>query len=365
MRAVMTLVPVLALTVCGAPLAERSFEDRPDDDPAGHQIHFMYVVPRDGHDVARDRDGTIERSVSLIQSWLAKVTQGEPVALGVDLLNGRPDVTFARLSRSDAEVFAHGERMRATIEAELRAMGFDDQRKVYAVFYEGQGRQCGAGPWPPETPGTYGVVFLRGQPPRGNPCDMLLQASREGPRYADFAILHEVLHALGAVGRCAPNHWRAGHVADSYADLMYSGPSSWSPAALDVGRDDYFGHGRSDCPDLARSAFMRPVSASPELPPGWPYAVAPTRPCSEEHSLGSVSRPIGKVEFTNLTSHPVRVYRLDAEGDRARLFTLSPFGTLPEAAEAADAWTVTDDQDRCLVVFTALSGWSRASIRAP
>lgn len=365
MRATVAVISLAAIIGCGPPQAVRALNDRPDDDSAGHQVHFMYVVPSDGTDEARDRTGTLERSISAMQGWLAKVTQGAPMTLGVDSFERRPDVTFVRLSRTEADVRAHGSRVRQTIETELRARGFDHPRKVYAVFYEGEGDRCGVGPWPPEEPGTYGVIFLRGHPVVGNPCETLLVPSSEGPLYADFAILHEILHALGAVGRCAPNHVRSGHVSDSRADLMYSGPESWRPSALDVGRDDYFGHGRSDCPDIARSAFVRPLPASPELPPGWPYAEAPARPCSEERSLGGRSRPVGKIAFTNLTPDAVRVYRLDPDGDRAIAFTLSAFGVSMEIAQAADAWTVTDEQDRCLAVFTAVEGWARASIRRP
>ena len=40
---------------------------------------------------------------------------------------------------------------------------------------------------------------------------------------------------------------------------MWAGQGFWSlPASLDVGRDDYYGHGRTDCPDLADSPFLTP-----------------------------------------------------------------------------------------------------------
>jgi hypothetical protein len=292
------------------------------------------------------------------------VTQGRTRTLGVDVFEGRPDVTFVRLSRTNAEVRAHGEMTRATIETELRARGFDDARNLYAVFYEGEGDQCGAGSWPPEIPGNYGVLFLRGDPTGRNPCELAFTPSADGPLYADFAILHEIVHTLGVVGRCAPNHTRRGHVSDSVADLMYSGSSAWRPAALDVGRNDYFDHGRPDCLDLARSAFLRPVPASPELPPGWPYVPAPTRSCAEERSVAAEPHQvIGQVQFTNLTPGTTRVYRLDAEGDRHLSHTLRPFGVATDLAQAAHAWTVTDLGDRCLAVFTAVEGWARASVR--
>ena len=42
---------------------------------------------------------------------------------------------------------------------------------------------------------------------------------------------------------------------------MWAGSGSWIPdgweaAVLDAGGDDYFGTGRTDCPDLATSGFL-------------------------------------------------------------------------------------------------------------
>jgi hypothetical protein len=51
---------------------------------------------------------------------------------------------------------------------------------------------------------------------------------------------------------------------------MYAGPQPWRPSVLDVGRDDYFQHGRRDCLDLARSIFLDPLSANAVRPPHWP-----------------------------------------------------------------------------------------------
>lgn len=83
-------------------------------------------------------------------------------------------------------------------------------------------------------------------------------------------MLHEIVHTLGGVAVCAPNHTLAGHVSDNPADLMWSGEQPWSlPPTLDVGRDDYFAHDNPSCFDLKRSAFLSPIPPSAELPPGW------------------------------------------------------------------------------------------------
>ena len=87
-----------------APL-DRATADRPDDQ-TGAQVHFMYVLPSDGVDRALDTNGTMARSVAAFQSWLAGQTGGR--RLRVDTYQGKLDVTFFRMSESDAEVSGAG-----------------------------------------------------------------------------------------------------------------------------------------------------------------------------------------------------------------------------------------------------------------
>lgn len=343
----------------------RALEDRPDDDPTGYQVHFLYAIPSDLPDDGLDVNGTLERSIASIQRWLSRQTGGR--TLGVDTFGGRPDITFARLSRPDAEIRSYDNLVRDTVEAELRARGFDHPRKLYAVYYDGGSDAiCGGAPWPPELPGNYGVVYLRAHP-RGFPipCLRLFAISVDQPLYVDFSILHETVHVLGLVGTCAPNHALQGHVSDSNTDLMYAGTLPWGPAALDVGRNDYFEHGRPGCLDLATSAFLRPVPPAPTLPPRWPHTAAPTRSCSEEGALRTTSeRIVGEIQFTNLTPNTVRIYRLDHAGQRVLSQTMRPYGSTMDIAEGAHAWAATDDRDGCLALFTAVEGWARATVRA-
>jgi hypothetical protein len=72
----------------------------------------------------------------------------------------------------------------------------------------------------------------------------------------DFAVLHEILHAIGFVPSCAPNHTRDGHVSDSPRDLMYAGAEPWRPAVLDAGSDDYFHAHILGCAELAVSPYL-------------------------------------------------------------------------------------------------------------
>ena len=97
-------------------------------------------------------------------------------------------------------------------------------------------------------------------------------ANIDYPGRADFGAFHEALHSIGMVNECAEhfNPNAPGHVNDDKTDVMYTGSEPWSPAELDVGRDDYFEHDIPNCPDLADSVFLDPLPADAQVPPGWP-----------------------------------------------------------------------------------------------
>ena len=101
------------------------------------------------------------------------------------------------------------------------------------------------------------ALYLRGTPSGAPACaENPFAANVDAPGYLELAMLHEVFHGLGATAQCAPNHVSAGHVGDEARDLMYAGSQPWRPSWLDVGRNDYWGHGRADCTDVARSPFV-------------------------------------------------------------------------------------------------------------
>ncbi len=250
----------------------RATADRADD-VSGPQIHVVYAVPADGEDRHLDDNGALEGSVSSFQAWLAQETGGK--ALRMDTYQGSLDVTFVRLAQTDAQLAAAGAFVREGIQTELQALGFNAPQKLYAVYYDGSSTYaCGGAFWPPSLPGNVVAMYLRGLPSSPVPCGSnAFAAANQAPRYWEYAMLHDILHGLGYVPSCAPNHHRAGHVTAPNDDLMWAGDVGfWTfPAKLDVGRDDYYGHGRSDCPDLATSPYLVTLQAPAEpKPPATP-----------------------------------------------------------------------------------------------
>ena len=82
---------------------------------------------------------------------------------------------------------------------------------------------------------------------------------------------HEIIHNLGAVTASAPHVCQIGHVCDA-GDVMTSGGQADSlfAYAMDVGRDDYYGHPGSWW-DVQDSAWLSHLDA-----PQFPLTVAKT-----------------------------------------------------------------------------------------
>ncbi|HSC16632.1 MAG TPA: hypothetical protein VLI71_16005, partial [Gammaproteobacteria bacterium] len=171
--------------------------------------------------------------------------------------------------------------------------GFDDVKKMYLVYYGGDGEQCGRGAWPPTLQGSVAALYIGAASGCRN---VPFAAGNEPPAFLEFLALHEMLHVLGFAPECAPNYTRTGHVSDSRQDVMFSsdptGTVLGEPSTLDVNVNDYYrrGAGPAGCLDLADSAFLDPLPASAKAPPTWPYAEATDLGCAVQHTP---SEPLG------------------------------------------------------------------------
>lgn len=317
----------------------RSTEDRPDDSP-NYQVHIVYVVPGDGADENLDTNGAINTSVASFQKWLLEQSGGQK--LRMDTYEGSLDVTFVRLTSDDASMAAEGAYIRDRIEAELAAAGFDDERKLYAVYYGGTANDtCGGGAWPPDLVGRVGAIYLKGvfADPNIPSCGSNpLALTEDEPGYFDFSMLHEIVHTLGFVATCAPNQTHRGHVSDDPRDLMYAGDEPWNPQFLDTGRDDYYGHNNEDCPDLAKSAFMEPPTITTFLPPD---AEGIAAQATLEVDTGACSQKADQkvdVTFTNKTNESVDLFWVDYNCQEQPFGTLEPDKSLVFSTFVTHPW---------------------------
>jgi hypothetical protein len=240
------LVFVLAFLAIadGANALTRVRYDRPDDYRRLNQVHVIYAVPYNYSDHKLDSNGTISTAVSLAQQWFRSQTVTKKIRF--DLYRGKLDITFMRLNPwpTDQNPWAS-----THIQNQIRALGFDNPKKVYLVFYDGP-HSDGCGQGGPTT----AVLFIG--------VDWCGDAAGLGPTagYWHYVLNHEVLHSIGFVPSCAPNA-NGAHVDDSAWDIMACCTvDPWQfPPVLDVGNDDYFRTGRTDCPDLVNSPYLRRV----------------------------------------------------------------------------------------------------------
>ena len=222
----------------------RSTEDRPDD-LSGPQVHAVYALPSDGEDRNLDRYGDIATSFEAIQNYLQEQLG---YRLRLDTFGGELDVTFLRLSFTHQEGDgAGGSLVHRLLDEADAALGHDPDR-MYAIYYGGRVTGlCGSAPWP----GRGGAVYIHPDScSRSRPG----MSPDEASTY-EAVMVHELFHAFGAVPDCAL-HADGAHVDDDPTDVMYTGVDRGTrdSAVIDAGRDDYFGHGRADCLDLADTA---------------------------------------------------------------------------------------------------------------
>lgn len=330
-----------------------------------YQIQLAYVLPSDGVDRRRDQDGTIRGSVSVAQRWMSAQTGGRHI--GLVELGGVPTIVRTRLSRTDAELAAYGDRIVEQIEFELHTQGFSAPNTLYAVYYEGSGTRCGVSTSPPDAPGSVFVLLLDGLAGALAPCaDQQFATSGSDPGYWEFSFLHEFMHAIGAVPDCAPNSDGDHHVADPY-DLMFAGGGEWDVRGLDLGQDDYFGHGRRDCFDAARSPFLRPLptDAAPAL--GFTDTTVSAN-CNLRNDVPRATFDEVALYVVNASADPVSLFWIDNHGREQEYQTLDAWQDLRINSTARMPWFITNSAGVCLGSFTTpanpVRAWYTESSRA-
>jgi hypothetical protein len=285
-----------------AVVTERSTTDRTDE-ATGRQVHVLYVIPSDGVDEQLDQTATLDQSLKIANEWFKTQTGGKGIRFDT-YDGGKLDATFMKLTKTDAEMNVAGGNVRSKLEYQLFANGFDSPDKVYLVYYAGDGDGCGRGAWPPTLHGNVAALYVGAA--AGCVTEPFAVATQP-PGFLEFLGLHEILHVLGFAAPCAPHQTESGHVGDSVNDLMFSGPQAWEPSMVDVNHDDYFGPLGNGCLDLANSAFLDPLPANAEAPPGWPYTTLDDLGCPETETPAPTAVAT-QIMFVNKTTSTATVF---------------------------------------------------------
>ena len=255
----------------------RTIRDQPDDF-AGPQIHLVYALASDGEDLNFDRYADVARSFEQIQDWLM---DDIGYRLRLDTHAGELDVSFLRLPFTNQEIRGAGifDVLDFIYEGISAQIGLANE-KTYAVYYFGESAFAGLANF------GLGIAAMMVDPTGG--ARYLPGRYPDGVGYSEEVMVHELFHTFGAVPSCAPNEGLGFHVTDSGEDLMFAGiyeerAEGVRSLVIDVGRDDYFQHGRADCLDIADSHYWERVgpgraasavagSRRLQLPPrDWPF----------------------------------------------------------------------------------------------
>jgi hypothetical protein len=283
-----------AATWCGSdPVAQ----NRLPEAVSGAQFQVVYAYPSDGADRLGATADRIVSDLERISAWWrshdpAREPRFDLFAFpGCASPWGQVDISSVRLARP-ASAYAAADATFPLVRTDLVAAGLADVTKKYLVFYDGPldaSNVCGVGSGDPDggAPSSFAMVWLQATG---------LCGSVGNGDYGAFVTVHELLHALGAVpgpsGGSGPPHGCPaddGHVCDAINDVL--SPRGYadtlSDYVLDVGRDDYYGHGGSWF-DVRTSRWLRRLDL-PEHP--LTVEIAGTADDSVESSLPGIACP--------------------------------------------------------------------------
>ncbi len=262
---------------CGNDLA--AFDRGPDPAPA-FGVHVIYAYPAGAPDRFAAWAPRLVGDVAAIDAWWrrqdpTRTPRFDLHTFGCDSVFGSLDLSRVPLSAPITDVGAAYMRIRQLLATEH---GFRQEEKVYLVYFDGPTGQTGreriCGEADESRRGISGMalVYL-------DSC-----GSDNGDEVRVIVAAHELVHALGAVSRSAPNACSSGHVCDGAGDLMTAtledGPLE--SRVLDVNRNDYYGHAGS-WKDVQDSLFLERLDSPDRLAP-----TVPTLPTITSDRFGTV-----------------------------------------------------------------------------
>lgn len=218
----------------------------PPNPALANSFRVVYAVPSD---VPADPAivPAIRHEIDLVAGWFAGQTGGRQPrfyapdgTLAVDTLD--LGMTKAALEGAPNPL--------TTLADKLHSLGYGVSGETVVAYVASKGIACGI---TQDNQGAATTVALW-MPA----CDIYPRVDTPSfPYNATYLAAHEMTHAFGAVPDCAPHADGTGHVSDDNRDVVYGGNSQrdWDHITLDPGHDDYYGHGRTDCTDIARSPF--------------------------------------------------------------------------------------------------------------
>lgn len=336
-----------------------SILDMPDD-LEGAQIHVVYAIPSDRPNADSDLVEKIRNEVEVAQEWVqAEVGR----ALRFDTFQGNPDVSVVRLIRAEKEFYDMGlGRGSAALQFELELNGLHDPNKLYAVFFEGSynNHECGGlGPL-----GGPALMLIGGSHLCGFESSPPANASGELKSLTYAAVMmHEVIHSLGFVAECAPDHNfdSPSHPKTPSDDVMYFS-SAFPFMTLDKNRSQYYDHDIPNCLDLADSVMWQDARSNPDPIPGRPkrivFSTLPKIDCAQESNNPSMEGDEESLlRVVNLSKRNVQLDLIDTTGERVPILLFPYISKSILELPVGFSFVVTyEDSGECIGVFVLEEG---------
>ena len=217
----------------------RFFEDQPDvsDD---YQIHFLYILAKDGEDREWDINGKMEAMLLKMNEIMARETEkkskGESKKYKFDYRkDGKLDITFLRLDKNFKDLDRKGS-INNNISPFLWLKKLNNPKKIYFSFSDMSSRDGG------EAGVTQGSTFLR----RAGSKDNIIKIT-----------LHELIHAQGGGFNCVPGMGNNSHYKNRDTNLQLNSGYRLGSSYI---------HKVEGCPQLVDSVYLTPTSKNPYDP---------------------------------------------------------------------------------------------------
>ncbi|MEO8692311.1 MAG: hypothetical protein ABI658_02280 [Acidimicrobiales bacterium] len=298
------------------------------------RFHAIYALPNDAVLTPSGSRPDLRPNVLVprIQSELRSVREWFATQSG----NRRPrfvlgangiEVTVVTIPVSTAELGASGWDAHYTILRLLTEAGVLLDNEMGVIYVPSDGPACGATT-------NHSILYM-------DACSIYPSGQFGFPYGASYLAAHEMTHAFGAVPRCAPHYDGSGHVNSDNRDVLYQGPGGrdFLNLMLDPGHDDYYGHGRPDCVDIATHPAW--------LPPGVGRCngVSPSTATVATSGSGPAAPPVGAGGFVGVG--PTRLFdtRLTSGGapcpGQTLLAQVAGRGGVPTSGVAAVVLNIT------------------------
>ena len=241
--------------------------DRLPDATPGFAVHVIYARPPGAPDRFAEWAPRVAGDAAEIEAWWR--SQDSARSPRFDLFAvpgcagsfGALDVTSVELPRGVSSIDVAFEEL----WDEITDLGFREPDKAYLLYYDGSTGQvgnqrvCGQGGSGADERSGIAIIYLDSC---GTGADDTVRS---------VVAVHELMHVFGAVSRSAPHNCSSGHVCEAPGDLM-AATLSMAPLAghaLDVGRDDYYGHAGS-WTDVQDSVFLERLDGNDRTAPTTP-----------------------------------------------------------------------------------------------